>query len=72
MATLKKLLSDYEKLVVTRTLQANAGDKEKAARALGITARALNRILERHGLVRPRFVRALPIPRGRTDDEREG
>lgn len=62
MATLRQLLRDYEKMVVTKTLQTNGNDKEITAKALGISVRALNKILERHGLVRARFVKPLPIP----------
>lgn len=71
MASLKELMRAYEKSIVTQTLRANKGDKALTARALDISPRFLNKILERHGLIRPRFVRPLPIPVARTDDDRE-
>ncbi len=58
-------------MIVKRILDANDGDKILTSRALGITLRYLNKILERHRLVRPRYAKPLPIPIGRTDDERE-
>lgn len=69
--TLKEHLRDHEKYIVKKTLEAHGGDKESVARVLGVSVRALNKILERHGLVRSRFARPLPIPVGRADDDRE-
>jgi DNA-binding NtrC family response regulator len=59
---LKKLLRDYEKTIVVQTLARNNGDRAVAAQALGITKRALEKMLERHHLARRRFTRKLPIP----------
>lgn len=70
MKSLKELVSEYEKMIVSKTLTANGFDRDQTAKALRIGRRTLDKILERHRLVRPRFARALPI--GRTDDEREG
>jgi len=60
---LAQLLRDYEKHVVYTTLKANAMDKAKTAHALQITRRALDKMLERHRLVAPRYAKPLPIPR---------
>ena len=59
---LQQLLREYEKHVVFSTLKANGMDKAKTALALQITRRALDKMLERHRLVAPRYAKALPIP----------
>lgn len=59
--TLKSLMRDHERLIVTKTLERNGGDQQKASEALGITKRALQKILERHGLVKRRFTKPLKI-----------
>ena len=56
------MLRDYEKHIVIVTLRANASDKTLTANALQISRRALDKILERHRLARPRYARPLPIP----------
>lgn len=65
---LLKLLRDYEKHVVFTTLKANGMDKAKTAVALQITRRALDKMLERHRLVPPRYAKPLPIPPNRSKD----
>lgn len=60
--TLKDLKRDYERGVVTTTLAKNGGDHHKTSQALGITKRALEKILVRHHLLKRRFTKQLPIP----------
>lgn len=60
--SLRQLLREYERVIVERTVVANGGDKDLTAMALGVSKRALYKILERHGLLRPRYTRLLPIP----------
>ena len=66
-----QLLREYEVVIISRTLQANNGDKELTAKALQVSRRSLDKMLERHRLVRPRFARPLPIPLVSTDDDKE-
>lgn len=72
--TLKELVYDYVRMVVAQTLARNGGDKGATARALGLTRRAFDKLLDRYRMSKPRFARPLPIVRvvGRVDDEREG
>ncbi len=58
---LKELLADYEKTIVSQTLARNGGDKARTAVALQISRRALDKMVARHRLCKPRFTRALPI-----------
>ena len=60
--TLAQLKHEFEKMVVERTLKANENDREKTAAALGITGRALDKILRRHHISKRRFTKPLPIP----------
>lgn len=55
-------MREHEKLIVERTLQANGRDRDVAAMALGVTRRGLEKIMERHGLLRPVMTKPLPIP----------
>jgi transcriptional regulator with GAF, ATPase, and Fis domain len=59
--TLKSLMREHERLIVTKTLERNGGNQQLAANALGITMRGLQKILERHHLVKRRFTKPLPF-----------
>lgn len=60
--TLRELLNDYRLNIVRATLARNDGDRDRAAAVLGISRRALDKILKKHHLVRSRYTKALPIP----------
>lgn len=60
--TLHELLSEYERTIVKTTLSRNGGNRDVSAAALGVTRRALDKILKRHHLVRSRYTKPLPIP----------
>ncbi len=60
--TLAQLKHEFEKMVVLQTLKANKDDRDKTAEALGITGRALDKILSRHHISKRRFTKPLPIP----------
>lgn len=63
MKTLRQLKSEYEAMIVRETLRKNRGNRENTARALGLSVRSLNTIIEKHRLVpRRKFARPLPIP----------
>jgi DNA-binding NtrC family response regulator len=59
--TLKALMREYERMIVIKTMERNAGSQALSASALGITKRALQKILERQHLVKRRFTKALSI-----------
>jgi DNA-binding NtrC family response regulator len=60
--SLIELVNDYERQVIEATMKRNAGSQAKAAQALGITLRTLERRLAKHGLLkRVRWARRLPI-----------
>lgn len=59
---LRQLMRDYERQIVVQTLARNGGNYDTTASALGITRRALEKVLERHGLTKRRFTKPLPIP----------
>ena len=61
--TLRELMHAHEREIVTRTMLANRGDYDLTASALGITRRALDKILLRHHLAKRRYTKALPITR---------
>lgn len=63
-------MDEHEKYIISTTLQASRHNKEQAAAALGIDTKTLKKLLKKHGLVRPRFAKPLPIPVGRADDDR--
>ncbi len=44
------------------TLSKHGGDRDETAKVLGITRRALDKILERHRLVKRRYTQIIPIP----------
>ena len=58
--TLRQLLREYERNIVVATLQKNV-TRERAAQALGLSLRGLERVLVRHGLARCRYSRRLPF-----------
>ena len=60
--SLRELKFEFERTVVMRTLQQNEFDRKKTAAALQITVRALDKIFDRHHLVKRRFSKVLPIP----------
>lgn len=60
--TLRDLVRDYERSMVVQTLVRNNGNQVKTASALGITRRTLQKILERHHLLKRRYTKPLPIP----------
>jgi DNA-binding NtrC family response regulator len=65
-------MRDYERNIVAQTILRNGGNRDLAANALGITRRALDKILERHHmLIRRRFTRALPITKVTPSDDEE-
>jgi transcriptional regulator with GAF, ATPase, and Fis domain len=59
--TLKNLMREHERLIVVKTMERNGGNQQLSANALGITKRALQKILERQRLVKRRFTKPLPI-----------
>jgi DNA-binding NtrC family response regulator len=60
--SLIELVVDYEKQLIVATMKRNGGSQAKAAAALGITLRTLERRLAKHGLIkRVRWARRLPI-----------
>jgi transcriptional regulator with GAF, ATPase, and Fis domain len=59
--TLKNLMREHERLIVIKTMERNGGNQQLSADALGITKRALQKILERQRLVKRRFTKPLPI-----------
>ena len=61
--TLRELMHDHEREIVIRTMRANQGNYDLTAAALGVTRRALDKILLRHHLGKRRYTRALPIAR---------
>lgn len=71
MKGLRQLLRQYERDIVVTTLKKHGGDKAKTAKALQISRRTLDKIMERHRLGARRYARPLPIPFGRSDDDRE-
>jgi DNA-binding NtrC family response regulator len=60
--TLRDLMRAYERTIVVTALNRNGGNREVTATVLGITRRALDKILERHHLVKKRYTQVLPIP----------
>lgn len=60
--SLAELMRDYERLIVLQTLQRNGNDRPKAAAALKITRRGLDKILSRNNISKRRYTRPLPIP----------
>lgn len=62
MKTLKQLMREHERVIVTQTLARNGGSYDRTAQVLGVTRRALDKILERHRLSKRRFTKPLPIP----------
>lgn len=60
--TLRELMSVYERTIIQSTLARNNGNRDTTAEVLGITRRALEKILKRHHLVRSRYSKPLPIP----------
>jgi len=64
--TLRELLRAYERDIVLKTMHANRGNYDLTAAALGITRRALDKILLRHHLAKRRYTKALPITRQHT------
>lgn len=48
--TLRILVREYERLIVTQTLSRNGDNRRRTAEALGISLRGLEKILARHGL----------------------
>ena len=67
--TLPQLLRDYEKQIVSQTLSRNAGNYDTTAAVLGVTRRALDKILARHGISKRRFTKLLPIPAHVSEEE---
>lgn len=59
---LHDLLRDFKKSVVAATLKRNGGNRALTAAALGISGRALEKILARTGLAKRRYAKKLPIP----------
>jgi len=59
--TLRDHVRDFERNLVAQTLQRNNGDRRKTAEALGVSERGLEKILNRHHMLRRRFTRPLPI-----------
>ena len=59
--SLKELVRAYERMIIERTLAANGYDRAKAATALGLTMRGLEKALSRHGLAKVRYARRLPF-----------
>jgi transcriptional regulator with PAS, ATPase and Fis domain len=51
MKTIRDLRRDYEKRVVEMTLTANGGNQRRAAAALGISQRCLQKAIARHQIV---------------------
>lgn len=64
MKNLLQLVTEYERMIVERTLIANGRNRKKTAQALGITQRGLEKLLARHGLARIRYARRLPFKIG--------
>jgi DNA-binding NtrC family response regulator len=62
--TLRDLKRDFERTVVMTTLTRYEGDRDMTAKVLGITSRALDKILERHHLVKKRYTQPIPMPEG--------
>jgi len=62
--SLAKLITQHRLLVVKETLKKNDGNRKLAALALGITPRALKKILGKHGLSKPRYAKPLPFSSG--------
>lgn len=58
---LKDLMRDYERTIVSQTLSRNGGDRNRVALVLKISRRALDKIIERHRICKPRFARPLPF-----------
>ena len=52
----------HERTIILKTLEVNKGNRRRSAEVLGITQRALEKILERHHLVKHRYSQVLPIP----------
>lgn len=59
--TLRDLMREHERTIVIQTIAQNQGNRKLAAEALGITSRALEKILGRHHMLRRRYTKALPI-----------
>lgn len=60
--TLRELMFEHERTILVATLKQNGNDRSLAAKALGITLRALEKALLRHHLVKRRYTRPLPTP----------
>lgn len=60
--SLPELMRAYERQIVVSTLARNNGNYDMTAAALGITRRALDKVLARHSISKRRFTRVLPIP----------
>jgi DNA-binding NtrC family response regulator len=69
--TLRDLKRDFERTVVMTTLTRHAGDRDLTAKVLGITRRALDKILERHHLVKRRYTLAIPMPQEAEQPEKQ-
>lgn len=54
-------MREHERSIVTQTLFRNGGNRKLTAQGLGITVRALEKILERHHILPRRFTKPLPI-----------
>lgn len=57
-----QLKRDFELMIVLETLKQNDNDREKVAKLLDITRRGLDKILDRHHMLKRRWTRPLPIP----------
>jgi Bacterial regulatory protein, Fis family len=69
--TLRDLKRDYERNVVTETLKRYGWDRDQTAKILGITSRALDKILERHHLVKRRYTQPIPMPQDVEQSQRK-
>ena len=66
--SLRDLKFDFERTVVLKTLEQNSFDRRRTAKALQITLRALDKIFDRHHLVKRRFSKMLPLPPASEDE----